>query len=148
MSRKVAYSTVVTTLLLPLVGCEDCPRAVLQRTLSPDQAFEAAVYSDACGPTAPFDTRVGLRRVRDPSFTEVTSIKDAAFEPNLKWVSPAVLQVEFECPKDPIAACQPPTERFWSVTTTSAVGQVRIEYRVGARLRSVLSPDALAKVLK
>lgn len=133
--------------LLAAQGCSDCRADVAERR-SPDGAFVVGTYSSACGPVAPFDFRVALRRSEDSAFHDVVTIMDAPFEASAQWQGPRSVLVTFDCPFEALAGCAPPTQRHWSVQGRGQWSGISLTYAVGARLRSTLTPDQLAQLPK
>lgn len=147
MASNTALTITSITLVAALVaGCSDCSPSYARQATSPDGAFVAAAYSLECGPVAPFDWRVGVRRASEKSYREIVSIHDAGFEADVRWQGNDKLLVTFECPSNAAAACAPPTERSWSVSSSPRWMEVSITYAIGPRLAAVLTPEARAKL--
>lgn len=148
MQPKVAQSSEIGGLLLLvslLSSCSDCQLVVDAERRSPDNQFVAASYSRSCGPVAPFDYRIGLRTTSEQNYRDIVTILDAPFEASADWENARVLVVTFHCPRDTNAGCAPPTERAWSVRGPKDWGDVRIRYLLSPQLRSMLTPDQLAR---
>jgi hypothetical protein len=131
-----------------LSACSDCRTSNEQPLRSPTGALVAATYSYACGPIPPFNWHVGVRHASGASYQEIVSIRDAAFEAHIRWETNDTLLVIFECSENPAAACAPPKDRYWSVSSTSRWDGVRVRYEIGPRLERQLDVKDQEKLLQ
>ena len=144
----VASFLTVTAVTAVLSGCSDCKPTLHAERTSPDGRLVATAYAYECGAMSPFSFRVGIRKATETTSHEVVTILEAAFEANPEWQSPNTLVITFECPSDPIAACQPPSDRNWVLRTSPDWNDVHIRYVIGPRLKSKLSPQQFERFPK
>jgi hypothetical protein len=147
MRLKAVVRFAVPGFLLAMAGACDCAPNWLEQRTSPSKEFVAGVYARECGPVAPNNLRVAIRRANDESFADVATLEEAPFDAHLEWAAPDVLRVTFDCPRDG-AACDPPRNRNWDVVKSVSWRGIEIEYSLSPGLQRELSGDERARVLR
>ena len=144
--RPKAVARVAALITLASWGCAPCEPSQVEEQVSPDGAIHAAKYRRECGPMAPFDARVALRRSTTDGWSEVAKLRETPYTLDLAWVSHRKLRVTLECPHDTRDGCLPYPERGWLVKLKPRWRDVSIEYALGPKLAMWGGPDLLSRL--